>query len=97
MLPLVRVTSITVSPRSNRRVTKTDVGNRAIAITALTILLVGGLWTTLGFWTRKVVECFKWGLIGHPIRSMENNRAEGDMDRGVSEGTVGLGRMNSIS
>ena len=26
----------------------------------------------------KAMECFKWGLMGHPSRNMEDRGAEGD-------------------
>ena len=28
------------------------------------------------------MECFKWGLMGHPSRSMEDSGAEGDLNYG---------------
>jgi hypothetical protein len=38
----------------------------------------------------KVVKCFKWGLLDHTSRNMENSGAEGDLNcegpaQGVSE------------
>jgi hypothetical protein len=38
-------------------------------VIGLTMLLFGGVWV-LGLW--KAVECFKWDLMGHPSRNMEN-------------------------
>lgn len=31
----------------------------------------GGMGKTLGLWPRKIVECCKWGLMGHHGRSLE--------------------------
>lgn len=33
----------------------------------------------MGPWTRKVVKLCKWGLMGHPHRSLEDNSAESNM------------------
>ena len=35
------------------------------------MLLFGRMWI-LGLWIWKAVECFKWGLMGHPSRNMED-------------------------
>lgn len=35
---------------------------------------------TLSLWIRKVVECFKWRLIDHISRNMEDSGADGDMN-----------------
>jgi hypothetical protein len=35
------------------------------------MLLFERMWI-LGFWIWKALECFKWGLIGHPSRNMED-------------------------
>ena len=43
------------------------------------MLLFGGMWI-LGLW--KAVECFKWGLMGHSSRSMEDCGAEGYLNCG---------------
>ena len=41
------------------------------------MLLFGGMW----IWgLMKAVECFKWGLIGHPSRDMEDIASEGDLN-----------------
>lgn len=45
----------------------------------LTMLLAGIGWA-LGVWVSKAVQHFKQGLVGHPIRSMEGNDAEGDLN-----------------
>lgn len=50
---------------------------RGIVI-GLTMLLIGGMWTS-GFWIRKGVECFKWGLMDDSNRIMEDT-AEGDVN-----------------
>jgi hypothetical protein len=39
------------------------------------------MWT-LEFWTRKAGEQFKWGLMGHCSRKMEDCGAEGNVDTG---------------
>ena len=43
------------------------------------VLIFGGMWIW-GRWIWKAVECFKWGLMGHPSRNMENIGAEGDLN-----------------
>jgi hypothetical protein len=45
----------------------------------LTMLLFGKMWIG-GLWIWKVVECFKWGLVGHPIRNMEYFVAESNLN-----------------
>ena len=37
----------------------------------LTMFLFGGMWI-LGLGICKVMECFKWDLMGHPSRNMED-------------------------
>ena len=37
----------------------------------LTMLLFERMWI-LGLWICKAVECFKWGLMGHLGRNMED-------------------------
>ena len=37
----------------------------------LTMFLFERMWIW-GFWIWKAVECFKWGLMGHPRRNMED-------------------------
>ena len=39
----------------------------------LTVLLFGGIWNTLGLWTRRADERFNWGLIGHTSRNMTDS------------------------
>jgi hypothetical protein len=62
---------------------KTEVSTRdwIIAVIGLTMLLLGGMWIW-GLWIWKAVECFKWGLVGHPSRTMEGSGAEGDLNCG---------------
>ena len=62
---------------------KTEVGTRDwdTAMIGLTMLFVGGIWKTLGLWTRKAVEHFKQTLTRHSSRSMEDS-AEGYLRRG---------------
>lgn len=43
---------------------------RCIAVPGLMVLFVEET-NTLGHWTRKVIEYFKQGLLGHPTRSSE--------------------------
>jgi hypothetical protein len=43
--------------------------------------LFGKMWIG-GLWIWKAVECFKWGLMGHPGRNMEDFVAEGDLNCG---------------
>ena len=50
-------------------------------MTGLTMLLFGGMWHS-GFWIRKAVKCFKWGLKGQPSRTMKDSDAEGDLNCG---------------
>ena len=47
-------------------------------------VLFGGIWKTLGLWTRKAVVCTKQGFItGHP-RSLEHS-AESQVDKRLRE------------
>jgi hypothetical protein len=48
----------------------------------MTIPFVGGIWKQLGLWTRKSIGDFKWGLICHPGRNMEDS-AEGNLNRNL--------------
>ena len=51
----------------------------------LTTFLFGEMWIW-EFWIWKVVECYKWGLIGHPNRNMEDIGVEGDLNcRGLAQ------------
>ena len=42
-----------------------------IAVIDLTMLLFERMWIW-GLWIWNTVECFKWGLMGHPSRNMED-------------------------
>ena len=72
-----------VSVHSSKTLTKTETStrDRGIALIGLTMLLFERMWT-LGFWIWKAVECFKWGLMGHPSRNMEDSGAEDDLSCG---------------
>jgi hypothetical protein len=48
-----------------------------IAMISLTMLWFGEKWIW-GLW--KVVECFTWGLMGYPSKSMEDFVAEYDLN-----------------
>jgi hypothetical protein len=56
---------VMVSLYSNRTLTKTEVGtsDQGIAVTGLTMVLIGKMWTS-GLCIRKIVECLKLGLNG---------------------------------
>jgi hypothetical protein len=43
--------------------------------------LFGRIWI-LGLWIWNAVKCFKWGLVGHHSRNMEDFVAEGDLNCG---------------
>ena len=45
----------------------------------LTMLLFERMWIW-GLWIWKAVECFKWGLMGHPSRNMEDFVAGSDLN-----------------
>jgi hypothetical protein len=62
-----------VSVHGSKPLTKIEVCIRdwGIAVIGLTMLLFGRMWI-LGLWIWKAVECFKWGLMGHPSRNMED-------------------------
>jgi hypothetical protein len=49
-------------------------GDQGIAVIDLTMLLFGGMWI-LGLW--KAVKYFKWGIMGHPTRNIEDIGAKG--------------------
>lgn len=38
------------------------------------------MWKILEYWTKKVVECCKWGLTGDPSRRLEDSSAESNVD-----------------
>jgi hypothetical protein len=82
---LIRLALVIVSVHSSKTLNKTEVGTRdwGIAVKGLTMLLFERMWI-LGLWIWNAVECFKWGLMGHPSRNME------DFDTGSSLNSVDL-------
>ena len=44
-------------------------------------VLFGGMWIW-GLGILKAVECFKWSLMNHSIRNMEDVDAENDLNSG---------------
>lgn len=50
-----------------------------IAVTGLTIHIVGRMWT-FGLWIREAVELFQQGLVGHTGRSIVDSGASGNVD-----------------
>ena len=62
-----------VSFHSSKTLTKTEVGTRdwGIALIGLTMLLFERMWI-FGLWIWNTVDCFKWGLMDHPSRNMED-------------------------
>ena len=50
-----------------------------IPMIGLIKLLFGGMWI-LALW--KTEECFKWGLMSHTSKSMEDSGAAGDLNSG---------------
>jgi hypothetical protein len=81
MLFLIRFALVLVSVHSSKTLSKTEVGTRdwGIAVICLTILLFERMWN-LGLWIWNTVECFKWDLMGHPSRTMENFVAGSDLN-----------------
>jgi hypothetical protein len=47
------------------------------------MILFGGMWI-LGLWIWKAIECFKWDLMGHSSRNMEDIGTEDDVNCGDS-------------
>ena len=70
-----------VSVHSSKTLTKTEVGTRdwGIAVIGLTMLLFGRMWI-LGLWIWKAMECFKWGLMSHPSRNLEDFVSVSDLN-----------------
>jgi hypothetical protein len=62
-----------LSVHSSKTLTKTEVGTRdwGISVIGLNMLLFERMWIW-ELWILKAVECFKWGLMGHPRRNMED-------------------------
>lgn len=46
------------------------------------MLWFGGMWA-LGIWIRKAIKCFKFSLMAHTSKSMEDRIPEGDLNCGV--------------
>ena len=61
MLAFIRVAKVMVTLYSAITLRKTGVGPReqGIAVAGLTMLFLIGIWKSLGFGDKKVVECFK--------------------------------------
>jgi hypothetical protein len=74
-----------VSVHGHKTLTKTEVGTRVwgIAVIGLTMFLFERM-LIWGLWIWKAVECFKWGLMDHPSRNME------DFDGGSNLNCVGM-------
>ena len=69
-----------VSVHSSKILTKTEVGTRdwGFALIGLTMLCFKEcIW---GFWIWKVVDCFKWGLMGYPSRNIKDFVTESDLN-----------------
>ena len=52
---------------------------KGIAVIGSTMLLFGRM-HVLEFWIWKAVECFKWGIMGHPSRNVEDFVTEYDLN-----------------
>jgi hypothetical protein len=77
----IRLALVMVSVHSSKTLTKTETGTRdwGIPVIGLTMLLFERIWI-LGRWIWKAVECFKWGLMGHHSRNMEDFVAGSDLN-----------------
>lgn len=60
-------------------------------MTGLAPLFLREKWKFWGLWTKKAVECCKWGLMGHSSRNMEDSRAESNLDYGGSAQEISEG------
>ena len=81
MLTFIRVAIVIVSLYKNRTLTMTEVGTKdwSIAVIALAMFLVDGM-QTFGLEIGNTVECFKWGLMNHTSRSMDDSNTESNID-----------------
>ena len=52
---------------------------QGIAMVGLIMLSFGGI-QTLVLWVRKAIECFKYFLMGHTSRNMEDNGVENNLN-----------------
>lgn len=52
----------------------------AIAMKGLTVLAFGGMWKTLGHWTKKVLESWMWSWMGHCGKSLKDINAKIKVD-----------------
>jgi hypothetical protein len=70
-----------VSVHSSKTLTKTKVDTRdwGLAVIVLTMLLFGRMWVW-GLWIWKAVGCFKWGLIAHPSRTVEDFATQSELN-----------------
>lgn len=60
------------------------------------MMFLGEIKKNVGLWTRKVIACFKKGLVGHPSRSLEDNSAERNLDHGGPDQEVLEGNNNGL-
>lgn len=53
-----------------------------IAVTGLTMFLVGGIWKIKEIWDFRLGKQlnFRWDLMGHARRSMEDSASESNLD-----------------
>jgi hypothetical protein len=66
---------------SNRKLTKNKVSTRKWAISVIGLAIIfGEMLKTLELWTRKIVECYKRDLLGHPSWSLEDSNANSNVD-----------------
>jgi hypothetical protein len=81
MLFFIRLALVMVSVHSSKTLTNAEVGTRdwGIAVIGLAMLLFKRMWI-LGLWIWNTVECFKWDLMGHPSRTMEDFVAGSDLN-----------------
>jgi hypothetical protein len=71
MLFFIRLALVMVSVHSSKTLRQKLVLGVGIAVICLTMLLFERM-QIFGFWIWNSLECFKWGLMGHPSRNMED-------------------------